>query len=79
MDSSLYEIWHTASGSPFQPIVGKGEQFTVGFVLLILGLSLTGAFAFNRSLVNIPLFGIPAGAAIAVGTVYMFCAVGVYV
>ncbi|KAI1819791.1 hypothetical protein F4861DRAFT_543595 [Xylaria intraflava] len=79
MDSSLHEIWHTASGSPFQPTIGKENQFLVGFVLLLLGLSLTGAFAFNRSLVNLPVFGVPAGLAIAFGTVYMFCAVGVYV
>ncbi|KAI0531783.1 hypothetical protein GGR58DRAFT_215280 [Xylaria digitata] len=102
MDSSLHELWHTASGSPFQPAVGKGSQFFVGFVLLLLGLSLTGGFAFNRSLVGLPVYGIPAGLAIACvfapynqpslplysslinllysfGTVYMFCAVGVYV
>ncbi|KAI0873827.1 hypothetical protein GGS24DRAFT_501412 [Hypoxylon argillaceum] len=102
MDSSLHEIWHTASGSAFEPAVGKGNQFLVGFVLLLLGLGLTGGFAFNRSLVNLPIYGVPAGLAIACvlnpynqlysllfllksnllssfGTVYMFCAVGVYV
>lgn len=79
MDSSLHEIWQTASGSPFLPTVGKGSQFLVAFVLLLLGLSLTGAFALNRSLVNLPIFGVPASLAIAFGTVYMFCAVGVYV
>ncbi|TGJ85724.1 hypothetical protein E0Z10_g3080 [Xylaria hypoxylon] len=46
MDSSLRDIWQTASGSPFQPAVGKGSQFFVGFVLLLLGLGLTGGFAF---------------------------------
>ncbi|KAI1740328.1 hypothetical protein F4680DRAFT_448084 [Xylaria scruposa] len=80
MDSSLHELWHTtASGSPFQPAVGKGSQFFVGFVLLLIGLALTGGFAFNRSLVNLPVYGVPAGLAVAFGTVYMFCAVGVYV
>ncbi|KAI8959669.1 hypothetical protein F5Y11DRAFT_296072 [Daldinia sp. FL1419] len=79
MDSSLHEIWQTAPGSPFLPTVGKGSQFLVGFVLLLLGLSLTGAFALNRSLVNLPLYGVPASLAVAYGTVYMFCAVGVYV
>lgn len=49
MDSSLHDLWHTASGSPFQPAVGKGSQFLVGFVLLLLGLSLTGGFAFGMS------------------------------
>ncbi|KAI1459522.1 hypothetical protein F4805DRAFT_455687 [Annulohypoxylon moriforme] len=79
MDSSLHEIWQTAPGSPFLPTVGKGSQFLVGFILLLLGLSLTGAFALNRSLVNLPIFGVPASLAVAFGTVYMFCAVGVYV
>ncbi|KAI0015397.1 DNA repair exonuclease-like protein [Xylariomycetidae sp. FL0641] len=65
MDSSLHELWQTAPGSPFLPTVGKGSQFLVGFVLLLLGLSLTGAFALNRSLVNIPLLGLPASGAIA--------------
>ncbi|KAI1132780.1 hypothetical protein F5Y10DRAFT_185573 [Nemania abortiva] len=126
MDSSLHEIWNSASGSPFKPTVGKGSQFLVGFVLLLVGLGLTGGFAFSacwtnlvhamrqfvgcdadklytdRSLVNLPIYGVPAGLAIACvsnpcpqiyhlfsqlgsdlfnsfGTVYMFCAVGVYV
>lgn len=79
MDSSLLELWHTAQASPFQPVVGKDSQFLVGFVLLLLGLVLTGGFAFNRSLINLPVYGVPAGLAIAFGTVYMFCAVGVYV
>ncbi|KAI1187639.1 hypothetical protein F5B17DRAFT_311506 [Nemania serpens] len=64
MDSSLYEIWHTAPGSPFEPVIGKGSQFFVGFVLLLLGLGLTGGFAFNRSLVNLPIYGVPASLAI---------------
>ncbi|KAI0882181.1 uncharacterized protein GGS22DRAFT_48778 [Annulohypoxylon maeteangense] len=79
MDSSLHEIWQTAPGSPFLPTVGKGSQFLVAFILLLIGLSLTGAFALNRSLVNLPIFGVPASLAVAFGTVYMFCAVGVYV
>ncbi|KAI1774738.1 hypothetical protein F4818DRAFT_442224 [Hypoxylon cercidicola] len=79
MDSSLHEIWQTGAGSPFLPTVGKGSQFLVGFALLLFGLSLTGAFALNRSLVNLPIYGVPASLAIAFGTVYMFCAVGVYV
>ncbi|KAI2630365.1 DNA repair exonuclease-like protein [Hypomontagnella submonticulosa] len=65
MDSSLQEIWQTAPGSPFLPSVGKGSQFLVGFVLLLLGLSLTGAFALNRSLTNLPLYGVPASLSIA--------------
>ncbi|KFH44874.1 hypothetical protein ACRE_043730 [Hapsidospora chrysogenum ATCC 11550] len=79
MDSSLHEVWQAAAGSPFLPTIGKGSQFLVGFVLLLVGLLITGVFALNRSLVNVPLLGIPASLAIAYGTVYMFCAVGVYV
>ncbi|KAI1396654.1 hypothetical protein F4819DRAFT_491319 [Hypoxylon fuscum] len=79
MDSSLQEIWQTAPGSPFLPTVGKSSQFLVGFTLLLFGLGLTGAFALNRSLVNLPIYGLPASLAVAFGTVYMFCAVGVYV
>ncbi|GAW25763.1 putative cell cycle checkpoint protein [Rosellinia necatrix] len=79
MDSSLHQLWHSAPGSPFQPTIGKESQFLVGFVLLLAGLSLTGGFAFNRSLLNLPVYSVPAGLAIAFGTVYMFCAVGVYV
>ena len=44
MDSSLHELWQTASGSPFTPIVGKESQLFVGFSLLLLGLGLTGSF-----------------------------------
>ncbi|ORY54570.1 uncharacterized protein BCR38DRAFT_491458 [Pseudomassariella vexata] len=79
MDSSLHEVWQTAPGSPFFPTVGKESQFTVGFTLILIGIALSGAFTLNRSLVNVPLLGIPASFALAVGTVYMFCAVGVYV
>lgn len=33
----------------------------------------------DRSLVNVSLIGIPAGIVIGLGSVYMICAVGVYV
>ncbi|CAH0048327.1 unnamed protein product [Clonostachys solani] len=79
MDSSLHEVWQAAAGSPFLPTIGKESQFTVAFLLLLIGIGFTGYFALNRSLLNVPLLGVPASAAIAVGTVYMFCAVGVYV
>ncbi|KAI2602267.1 hypothetical protein GGR54DRAFT_624865 [Hypoxylon sp. NC1633] len=65
MDSSLHEIWQTARGSPFLPTVGKSSQFLVGFVLLFFGLTLTGAFALNRSFANLPTYGVPASLAIA--------------
>jgi hypothetical protein len=85
MDSSLHEVWQAASGSPFLPTVGKGSQFLVAFVLLLLGIGLTGVFALSmpirhsnqpvfdlsanqktdRTLVNVPVIGIPASLALA--------------
>ncbi|KPM45861.1 hypothetical protein AK830_g609 [Neonectria ditissima] len=79
MDSSLHEVWQAAAGSPFLPTIGKGSQFWISFLLLLLGIFLTGAFALNRSFLNVPVLGIPASLTIAFGVVYMFCAVGVYV
>lgn len=79
MDPQLSEIWATAPGTPFLPTVGKESQFLVGFTLLTVGLALSGGFALNRSLVTLPLLGLPASLALAYGTVYMFCASGVYV
>ncbi|KAG5657507.1 hypothetical protein KAF25_006071 [Fusarium avenaceum] len=79
MDSSLHEVWQAAAGSPFLPAVNKGSQFWVGFLLTLLGFCLLGVFALNRSLVNVPVLGIPASLALAFGVVYMFCAVGVYI
>ncbi|KAM0335456.1 hypothetical protein ACHAQA_000502 [Verticillium albo-atrum] len=79
MDSSLLQDWQAADVNGFRPAIAKDTQFYVAFALLVIGLSLTGAFALNRSFINIAALGLPASAAIAFGTVYMFCAVGVYV
>ncbi|KAG8352804.1 hypothetical protein FVEN_g9204 [Fusarium venenatum] len=79
MDSSLHEVWQAAAGSPFFPTVKKDTQFTVAFALLIVGFFLTGVFALNRTLINVPLLGVPASLALGFGVVYMFCAVGVYI
>ncbi|KAL6892666.1 hypothetical protein HDV57DRAFT_192331 [Trichoderma longibrachiatum] len=79
MDSSLHQVWQAAAGSPFVPAIAKESQFTVAFLLLSLGIAITGVFALNRSLVSVVALGVPASLAIAFGTVYMFCAVGVYV
>ena len=49
MDSSLHEVWQAAAGSPFLPVVGKDRQFLVGFVLMLLGLLVTGVFALSAS------------------------------
>ncbi|KAH6664070.1 hypothetical protein B0J14DRAFT_661657 [Halenospora varia] len=79
MESSLHQVWESASGNPFSPTIGKGSHFLVGFSLLTIGLLLSGLFGLNRSVVNIGVIGIPASLAIAFGAVYMICAVGVYV
>ncbi|KAL7939679.1 hypothetical protein V8C35DRAFT_275481 [Trichoderma chlorosporum] len=79
MDSSLHQVWQAAAGSPFLPVIAKESQFTVASVLLTLGIAISGVFALNRSLVSVVALGVPASLAIAFGTVYMFCAVGVYV
>lgn len=50
MDSSLHEVWQAAAGSPFLPTIGKGSQFLVGFVLLLVGLLITGVFALSKKL-----------------------------
>lgn len=48
MDSSLHEVWQAASGSPFLPTIGKGSQFFVAFLLLLIGLALGGLFALSK-------------------------------
>jgi cell cycle checkpoint protein len=48
MDSSLHEVWLAAKGNEFVPKVGKDSQFVIGFFLLILGISITGAFALSE-------------------------------
>ncbi|KAJ2905709.1 hypothetical protein MKZ38_004576 [Zalerion maritima] len=79
MDSSVVDVWNAAAANPFVPTVGKDSQFTVGFLLVLIGISLGAIFTLGRSLLNVPLLGIPASLALAFGAVYMFCAVGVYV
>jgi hypothetical protein len=36
MSSPLLDVWEAASASPYNPSVGKGTQFTLGFVLLFI-------------------------------------------
>jgi hypothetical protein len=79
MDSSVRDLWTAAEGSPFVPAIAKQNHFVVSAVLLLLGLSLSGVFALKPSALNLPLVGVPASLTFAVGVVYMFCAVGVYV
>ncbi|OAL54027.1 hypothetical protein IQ07DRAFT_641036 [Pyrenochaeta sp. DS3sAY3a] len=79
MSSPLLDVWEAAAASPFSPTVGKNAQFTAGFVLLFVSLVLTTIFSLNRSLVNLPVLGVPASLAFGFGSVFMICAVGVYV
>ncbi|KAL2820202.1 hypothetical protein BDW59DRAFT_164687 [Aspergillus cavernicola] len=76
---SLNQVWEAASASPYTPFVAKDSQFAFGFTLLLLALLLTGIFGLNRSFLSIASIGIPASLAFGFGTVYMICAVGVYV
>jgi hypothetical protein len=39
MSTPLKELWDAASGQPYYPLVGKDGQFTVGFTLLLFGMS----------------------------------------
>lgn len=57
---SLHEIWEAAARSPFEPSISKENQLYTGFILLLIGLVLTGLFGLNRSLTSLPLYGIPA-------------------
>ncbi|UQC88242.1 repair protein Rad1/Rec1/Rad17 [Colletotrichum lupini] len=65
MDSSLLEVWQAAASTPFQPAVAKDSQFFIAFLLLLIGVAITGFFALNRSFINITALGVPASAAIA--------------
>ncbi|PGH01820.1 cell cycle checkpoint protein [Blastomyces parvus] len=76
---SLNEIWDSAGGSPFYPFVAKDSQFFVAFTLLLSSIVLAGFFGLNRSLLSLPLLGVPGSLAFGFGAVFMICAVGVYV
>jgi cell cycle checkpoint protein len=76
---SLNELWEASSATPYFPLISKNNQFVAGFTLLLTALVVTGLFGLNRSLLNIPLLGVPASLAFGFGAVFMICAVGVYV
>ncbi|KAJ5388381.1 DNA repair protein Rad1 [Penicillium cosmopolitanum] len=76
---SLNEVWEAASASPFQPLVPKDSQFFVGFCLLLLAVIFTGLFGLNRSFLSLASVGLPASLLFGFGSVFMICAVGVYV
>ncbi|WPH03283.1 Hypothetical protein R9X50_00616000 [Acrodontium crateriforme] len=77
--SALQELWEASASQPFQPTISKDSQFTVGAVLLLLALICTGLFGLNSSFKSLPIYALPASLAFGVGSVYMICAVGVYV
>jgi len=77
--ANLLDVWEAAKADPFYPAVSKSSQFFIGAVLLAIAFILSGLFALNRSIVTLPVFGIPASLAFGFGAVYMICAVGVYV
>ncbi|KAJ9252092.1 hypothetical protein DTO207G8_4925 [Paecilomyces variotii] len=76
---SLNEVWEATSARPYYPLVSKDAQFFIGFTLILSAIILTGLFGLNRSLLNIPLLGLPASLALGFGSVFMICAAGVYV
>jgi hypothetical protein len=47
MDSSLHQVWESAIGNPFEPTIGKNSQFSVGLLLLIAGVLLSGLFGLS--------------------------------
>ncbi|KAF2677538.1 hypothetical protein K458DRAFT_319323 [Lentithecium fluviatile CBS 122367] len=79
MSTPLLNVWEAAASSPFYPPVSKNQQFTFGFLLLLISLVLVTVFSLNRSFINLPIIGVPASLAFGFGAVYMICAVGVYV
>ncbi|EOD47032.1 hypothetical protein GTA08_BOTSDO10004 [Neofusicoccum parvum] len=77
--SPLLDIWEASAAQPYYPSVSKNAQFIVGFLLLLTAFILTGIFGLTRSIVTLPVLGVPASLAFGFGAVYMICAAGVYV
>ncbi|KAF1825272.1 uncharacterized protein K489DRAFT_352616 [Dissoconium aciculare CBS 342.82] len=76
---SLRGLWDDAANSPFESTIPKDSQFTIATVLLLTATILTSLFGLDLKLKNIPLYAIPAALAFGFGSVFMICAVGVYV
>ncbi|TID26316.1 hypothetical protein E2P81_ATG00791 [Venturia nashicola] len=77
--ADLLQVWEAAKATPFSPAVAKDSQFFVASILLSTAFILSGVFLLNRSILTLPALGIPASLAFGFGSVYMICAVGVYV
>lgn len=56
MESTLHQVWESASGNPFSPTIGKGSHFLVGFSLLTIGLLLSGLFGLSKLLNFMPTY-----------------------
>jgi hypothetical protein len=50
MESSLHQVWESAVGNPFVPLIGKDSQFSVGISLLIAGILLSGLFGLSMQI-----------------------------
>ncbi|KAI6250625.1 hypothetical protein HI914_00294 [Erysiphe necator] len=70
MQSSLHQIWDSSLEYPFYPTIISVSLISLKYPLM---------FVKDRSAKNIFLIGIPASLATAFGSIYMICAVGVYV
>ncbi|KAF1954659.1 hypothetical protein CC80DRAFT_123711 [Byssothecium circinans] len=79
MSNPLLDVWEASAASPYHPAISKDWEFFVASSLLVFSLVLAGVFSLNRSIVTLPLLGIPASIAFGFGSVLMICAVGVYV
>jgi hypothetical protein len=55
MAQSLHQVWTDAAANPFTPIVGKDSQFSLGFLLLAVGILLSGYFGMSKYLFFIGL------------------------
>jgi hypothetical protein len=45
---SLHSAWEGAAGNPFIPTIGKGSQFWIGILLLLLGTLLSLFFGLSE-------------------------------
>ncbi|KAK7510331.1 putative DNA repair protein Rad1 [Phyllosticta citriasiana] len=59
----LLDVWEAAKAQPYYPAVAKNSQFLAGFLLLLTAFVLTGFFGLNRSVVTLPVIGVPASLA----------------
>lgn len=73
MDSKLIDVWQASAGNPFLPTVGKGTQFLVAFVLLLLGLFSFGIFALSKKDPYLPIAHMRAVPKLTISSSRPFC------